>query len=438
MPLPTPTSHGKTFTPRRVTTRRGTPRRVWRPFLLNLSLVIILFIMGIFIGFVFRTSRIIENQQVSTARAYFKNIVLTRRWNAGYGGVYIKKTKGVVSNPFLENPDITTEDGQVYTMKNPALMTREISVYAEEDGDFRYHITSLKPLNPDNRPDAFEARALQRFETDGVKEVFSTLPEMDGFVFRYMAPLKVEPACMACHEKQGYDVGDIRGGISVSFDVTGLKREMSRNKMTLIGLSVATISILLTVVFLMVSRLARQLTSAYQTIEDMLVIDDLTQVYNRRYFFPRLSDEIARARRYDTPLSLLFLDIDHFKQINDAYGHPFGDRVLKTMAGLLVRNVRQVDVVARYGGEEFAVLLPETESGQAVTVAEKLRHLISVEQLSFEGEPVTITASMGIASLDMTDMEDQDAAAALLKLADDALYAAKGRGRNRTVLASEL
>ena len=91
--------------------------------------------------------------------------MLTRRWNADYGGVYVEKKPGVVSNPYLVNPDIEGKDGKVYTKRNPALMTREISEYAKKDGSMMFHITSLKPLNPDNKADAFETRSLQAFET---------------------------------------------------------------------------------------------------------------------------------------------------------------------------------------------------------------------------------------------------------------------------------
>jgi len=147
--------------------------RLWRPFILNISLVVLLFLLGIFIGFIFRTNQIIHEQRIATARAYLKNVVLVRRWNANFDGVYVKKVKGVISNPYLENPDIAMADGTVYTKKNPALMTREISAYAQKAGDFQYHITSLKPLNPGNAPDDFETDALKRFE-NGEQEVYLT------------------------------------------------------------------------------------------------------------------------------------------------------------------------------------------------------------------------------------------------------------------------
>lgn len=222
---------------------------IWRRFIVNISIIIVLFLMGIFIGFVIRTNRIISDQLLITARAHFKNIVLTRRWNANHGGVFVKKVQGVISNPYLENPDIETIDGTVYTKKkNPALMTREISEYAAKSGDFSYHITSLMPLNPGNVPDDFEKAALKTFEK-GDREKYSLIQENDIFTYRYMAPLYVEEGCMGCHEKQGYKVGDVRGGISVSFDVTEVEKKMAANRYIFVGLSIALSSILLVIVF---------------------------------------------------------------------------------------------------------------------------------------------------------------------------------------------
>jgi len=409
--------------------------RVWRAFVINISLIIVFFLIGIFIGFVYRTNQIIQEQLVTTARAHFKNIVLTRRWNANYGGVFVKKTRGVVSNPYLDNPDVTAVDGTVYTMKNPALMTREISSYAEDAGDFQYHITSLKPLNPGNAPDDFEIEALLSFE-GGIEETFRTVAKDGRSVFRYMAPLYVEPSCMPCHAEQGYRVGEVRGGISVKFDVTKVEKEMARNRTVVFALIALTSLAMLSVIFFLVSRLARRLSMAYETIEKMSVTDELTKVHNRRHFHARLDEELLRARRLGSPLSLMLLDIDHFKSVNDRFGHQSGDAVLTQFAERVKASTRKTDVTARYGGEEFAVILPQCGSADAHGVAEKLR--LSVEARPFDiagGRTLSVTVSIGVASLDMLAEQGEDAAERVVKLADEALYAAKNGGRNRTVVA---
>ncbi len=410
---------------------------IWRKFIINISIIIVLFLMGIFIGFVMRTNRIIYDQLLTTAKAHFNNIVLTRRWNANHGGVFVKKVNGVTSNPYLENPDIVSIDGTVYTKKNPALMTKEISQYAKESGNFTYHITSLIPLNPENKTDEFEKNALTLFEK-GIPETFSLITKREKSIYRYMAPLFVEKGCMACHAKQGYEIGDVRGGISVTFEITEIEKEMSINRFIFIGLSVALSLTLLTIIFLLVSRVARRLSDAYSIIETMSVTDELTQIYNRRHFHLRLDEEIQRSQRYDHSLSLILLDIDYFKKVNDVYGHQVGDDVLIGVASILNSHARIVDVVARYGGEELVIILPETDAKGAYVVAEKLRNLLDVHEFYLsDGKSIHVTASFGVSSLNMFPQEIVDKSRQIIKLADDALYMAKERGRNRVILFSE-
>ena len=151
------------------------------------------------------------------ARNMFRMVVLTRAWNAQHGGVYVPVDERVQPNPYLDHPrrDLTTTDGQQLTMVNPAFMTRLISELAEQQSGAVFHITSLKPIRPANQPDDWEQKALESFER-GDPELLEVIAEGQGKQMRYMAPLLVTQPCMACHEQQGYQVGDIRGGISVS------------------------------------------------------------------------------------------------------------------------------------------------------------------------------------------------------------------------------
>ncbi|MBF0529738.1 MAG: diguanylate cyclase [Deltaproteobacteria bacterium] len=404
---------------------------VWRPFLINLSLVVCIFVIGIFMGLIIRTNSLINNQILSQARAHFNGIMLTRRWNAAYNGVFVRKTEGVVSNPYLENPDIQTANGDIYTKKNPALMTREISQYAEKAGDFRFHITSLRPINPGNKPTEFESQALAAFE-NGEKELQETISSGERSIFTYMAPLRVEEGCLVCHAKQGYKIGDIRGGISVSFDVTDMHRNMSFNKFAIILLSALTLFVLIGVIYWHVLRLSKKLIKAYQVIEQMSVTDELTQIYNRRFFHIKLNEEITRAKRYRHCLSLILVDLDHFKKVNDIHGHQAGDMILREVSKILKTKSRVTDMVARYGGEELVILLPETDQSGTVALAEKLRLAIEEEKFaSSDGCVINITASMGVSTFtpnDFTGPSDYDT---IIKCADDALYEAKRNGRNR-------
>ena len=163
-------------------------------------------------------------------------------------------------------------------------------------------------------------------------------------------------------------------------------------------------------------------------LNELSLTDALTGVPNRRSFQDRLVDEFRRAQRYDDPLALVLLDLDHFKMINDTFGHPEGDVVLKEVAGRLRHCVRETDFIARYGGEEFALLLPKTMLGGALTVAERVRS--DLASLDFHARQVT--ASLGISIFPNHAITSADA---LVRTADDALYTAKREGRNKVSLA---
>jgi diguanylate cyclase (GGDEF)-like protein len=159
--------------------------------------------------------------------------------------------------------------------------------------------------------------------------------------------------------------------------------------------------------------------------------DSLTGIANRRHFMERGNDEIERARRYHLPLTLLLLDIDHFKQINDRFGHPAGDRLLQAVAQTCQANARNVDLPGRLGGEEFALLMPETSAVAARLAAERLRRAIAAIAPAQSGLLHEITASFGIAALNPQDSSMES----LLARADTALYRAKNAGRNRVEAA---
>ena len=169
-----------------------------------------------------------------------------------------------------------------------------------------------------------------------------------------------------------------------------------------------------------------------QTLE-LSFTDSLTAVANRRQLFLRLEQEFSRSVRFGDPVSILMLDLDLFKQINDRHGHTVGDGVLRGVALVLRRNVRKVDVVARYGGEEFCIVLPRIGKPEAMEAAEKLRRAVAAAPLPGPegGQPLTVTISIGVATLGV----DADDVAALIEKADAALYEAKRGGRDRVALA---
>jgi len=166
------------------------------------------------------------------------------------------------------------------------------------------------------------------------------------------------------------------------------------------------------------------------------ISDPLTKVHNRRYLDSRLNEEFARSKRYSLGLSILMLDIDHFKQVNDTYGHQAGDIALSALAALVKSSLRELDVVARYGGEEFLVICTNTAIDGAVLVAERLRKTVESLQViipdgSTGNQVIHISVSIGVAEIN----ESVESKQKLIQAADQALYRAKAEGRNRVIVA---
>ena len=176
----------------------------------------------------------------------------------------------------------------------------------------------------------------------------------------------------------------------------------------------------------------RTLNELNRRLFDLSIRDVLTDVYNRRYFYEKLEEEIKRSERYETVLSLIMLDIDYFKHYKDTHGHQAGDSVLRDVALLLSNNVREQDLVARYGGEEFAIILPETGKQVAGKLAERIRGCLSSHAFHFKEtlQSGKLTISLGVA----TFPEDAKSLNDLVETADRALYKAKENGRNRVEL----
>jgi len=175
----------------------------------------------------------------------------------------------------------------------------------------------------------------------------------------------------------------------------------------------------------------KELEIAETKLRKLAVTDGLTGLFNYRAFRQQLHLEVSRSQRFGLPVSLLMMDIDHFKMYNDHFGHPNGDRVLKYFAQLLHKNIREVDFLARYGGEEFVVILPGTDKKSAKIVGEKLRRPVEHYPFPFEKKLPTgiVTMSVGVASFPQDTQDEKE----LIRLADRALYKAKKGGRNRTV-----
>ncbi|OQY05186.1 MAG: diguanylate cyclase response regulator [Desulfobacteraceae bacterium 4572_123] len=176
------------------------------------------------------------------------------------------------------------------------------------------------------------------------------------------------------------------------------------------------------------------LRQANEEIRILSITDPLTGCSNRGCLNTRLPEEIQRAGRYNRPLSIVMCDIDHFKKVNDTYGHQAGDLVLKEFSKRINDSIRdKVDLLARYGGEEFLVTLPETDLDGALHLAERLRRVISEKEFNIGAKKINITASFGVAGFDFNNAGDEISFDILVRHADEYLYQAKSEGRNRVV-----
>ena len=178
-----------------------------------------------------------------------------------------------------------------------------------------------------------------------------------------------------------------------------------------------------------------ELRRANERMARLIQFDEKTGLYNYRYFMERLTEEFKRARRYGNRLTLAMFDIDHFKEVNDRFGHPAGDTALREFGEIMVRSSRETDIIARYGGEEFVALLPQTTAVHGQRLAERIRRVTEAHRFRGTDAPepiIRVTVSAGVATFPLNEriLLPED----LIKAADDALYRAKGAGRNRTHL----
>ena len=230
---------------------------------LNLSLkyilsttIILLLVMGVILGIIsVRHEELVMEQTKIQAKALFQQIVITRRWIADHGGVFVEKLPWVEENPYLKNSRLTDTEGRRYVKENPAMVTKQLSQYAQKDKLYSFHITSLKLMNPENAPDDFEKSALRAFDEKKLQELAKVEKIAGSHYYRYIAPLYVEDACLECHAKQGYVVGDIRGAISITVPIDYAFTVISSDRRNMIFGGILMVAVLMVALSLMTGRM---------------------------------------------------------------------------------------------------------------------------------------------------------------------------------------
>ena len=389
-------------------------------------------------------------QQASTL---FNNIVTMRKWSSDHGAVYVKAHEGIEPNPYLLNNHDYTKNNELLIKINPAWMTRQISELSNQREKFYFKITSLNPINPKNLPDEFEKFALEELKKDKNKEFYTRI---QNDKYNLMGSLKVESSCLECHKTQGYKIGDVIGGLRTSVPIDNYLEnlEIVESKSNVLYLITIFTSILFILIIPFtinsiyerelniltlnktlerkVNRRTKELRDANKKLLEISNIDYLTNIPNRRYFFEAGSKSFYLAKREEKNLSIICIDIDYFKKINDTYGHNIGDEILKLLANTMAKIVRKSDILARTGGEEFTILLNNMNGRNAFVFAEKLRN--NIENLTYTNNDIKIklTISLGISQMKKDD-ENLDS---IIIRADKALYLAKEENRNKSVIYS--
>ncbi|MDA3935791.1 MAG: diguanylate cyclase [Actinomycetota bacterium] len=411
--------------------RIGNLHGLWT-FRWQIAIVAIIYTIVVFVGISVQTTRVVTETLRAQGSSTFDLIYDARTWNAGHGGVWVEKSDTVDTNQWLLkigiDADISTTDGRDLTLRNPSAMTRELSEITKSERGVTFHLTSFDALNPYNDPDPWELEALESFE-NGETWAETLDREADPQVYRYMEPLYLDDSCTQCHAVQGYSAGDFRGGISINIPLEEFDRLLIQPRIVLGVLGFLTLVFGASIIQYLVKRLGRKIDEATEQLEHLAVTDVLTQIPNRRATLERLSHEHSRSIRTESPLSVISIDIDHFKSINDTLGHAAGDHVLKEIARRLTESVREYDGIGRIGGEEFLVIAPDTDSKDAHALGERIISAIRRDPFTAdEGMPLIVTASAGVATLAADESEDS-----LLARADGALYDAKDAGRDQIV-----
>ena len=417
------------------------PYKVWsKPFrhfgnvrVFFISLSVILALVDILVAYFLcgRADKLLLLQAREQAMAYADLIENTRIWNADYDGVYVEKKKGIESKHYLQklgiDPDIMTADGRAFTVRNHAIMTKEISVLSEARGGAAFRIVTDHPVDPENTPDPLEKDALSQFK-QGKRELSQLVQtSAKGAQFRFVRPFYAEKSCQECHAAP---IGSVLGVLSIATPVSGIVLQTRTTKLLIWLTATIILGLMFGIMYLLTWRLVIDLDAAKLRLDWLASTDELTGLRNRRAMRKRLEEEYERSNRLGESLCIIMLDVDYFKRINDTWGHPCGDYVLKWVASRMNDMVRSYDMVSRIGGEEFLIIAPGTTLEEAVILADRLRMTIETETIHHDETEISITLSAGVALMSKEDSNVED----LIKRADDALYQAKEAGRNRVMV----
>ncbi len=403
-------------------------------FRIQMAVLIAVYTALVYGGIYLLTRSLLLDSVHNQASSYASLVLDIRTWNASHGGVWILKSDGVQSNPFLTElgvpADIKTEAGATLTLRDHSTMTREISEITRPNRGVWFHLTSLDYVNPANAPDAWERAALERVNAD-LPAVGAISPDGDRRAYRVVERLVVDRTCLECHRTQGYKLGDTIGGVSITVPMERTDAQLRTAAGVLAALGLLTFGLSLLAVNYLTGRMQKRIEEANERLQQAAITDALTGVLNHGAALARLAEEFERSRREDQPLSVVMLDLDHFKGVNDSFGHAAGDCVLREFVNRAGSSVRAYDVIGRLGGEEFLIVAPGTDAETAYNLAARVLEHVRSSPIDCGTGVIMLTTSAGVATIEPSDDDFEK----LLGRADAALYRAKDLGRDRTEVA---
>ncbi len=375
--------------------------RLRRGLTLRIGLVIVLFTVAVFALSLVRTGRLLEATQREQAHSLAQLV-------AGVAEL------GAATPPSEECA--------------PTMLAQQLTSVNRAEG-VGFRLTSPGALVPAHAPDAWEREQMQRAGN-------STAPAWrhqvgpEGRELHWLQPLVARKSCLGCHASHGFKDGQVAGAVVVKMPLGRVEAQRRTDVAVVVLGAVLALALLIGLIHLVIGGMARELEDAEGRLRALAVTDVLTGLWNRRHMVERLEQEFLRARRVGSSLATLMIDVDHFKAVNDRYGHAVGDQVLREISRRLRDGARGYDLVGRLGGEEFVVVLPEAEIAGAAQVAERVRQAVAGLPLECGTLSLHVTVSLGVAALRDSD----DRVEAVLGRADAALYRAKAAGRNRVVV----